>query len=311
MTNALSTPGYQRLLELQVNLLGVAQETAAEYDLDVTSPSHPLWAVQYSYLSMAPMRNGLHVEYFGGTWGDELDMTLACLARQDVADVISSLAFSGPDEGANGTREWTLEPLLRANVSFPILRSLYIRPTEPDHHNSSLISHDGSIMDEGGDIARLVAKMPFLTEMTVPNAPDASFFQQALPHLKTLRIGGNFNTQNFIRNLAGASNLPSLTSLDFTESTELQMTWAKDREDAYVTSFDAYEQLFKSPIGEQLKVLVLRNTRLSREELEHLQSLRKKLQFMVIQAAQGGYVSHFAHNAFPWKHLVQADPGVN
>jgi hypothetical protein len=63
-------------------------------------------------------------------------------------------------------------------------------------------------------------------------------------------------------------------------------------------------------VGEGLKVLVLRNTRLLVGELERLQAIRPKLQFMVIQAAQGGYVSHFARNVFPWRHLVPGDPGV-
>lgn len=310
MTDPLSTVAYQRLVDLQRRLHEHTQDTVAEYDLEVTGPDHPLWAAQYNRLSIAPIRNGLHVEYFGDAWEEPLEMTLESLSDQIVADSITSLAFSGPDEGANGTREWSFQTLLDADVSFPILRSLYVRPTEPDHHNSSLIVHAGTILEEGGDIARLVAKMPYLTELTVPNAPDASFFDQSLPHLKSLRIGGNYNTQNFIENLAAARNLPSLTSLDFTESTELQTTWLKDRDDSYVTPTAAYERLLRSSVGEALKVLILRNTRLSRDELEHLQAIRPALQFMVIQAAQGGYVSHFAKDVFPWKHLVQADPGV-
>jgi len=31
---------------------------------------------------------------------------------------------------------------------------------------------------------------------------------------------------------------------------------------------------------------------------------------MVIQAATGGYVSHFAKDVFPWRHLVPGDPGT-
>ncbi|NTX58145.1 hypothetical protein [Myxococcus sp. CA039A] len=310
MTHAFSTAGYQRLLDLQLRLHAFAADIVAEYELDVGTPDHPLWAAQYNYLSIAPMRNGLHVEYFGDAWETALEMMLACLTEQAVADTITSLAFSGPDQGANGTREWSFETLLSAEVTFPILRSLSIRPTEPDHHNSSLIVHTGTIMEEGGDIARLVAKMPYLTELTVPNAPDASIFAQSLPHLRALRIGGSFDTQGFIENLASATNLPALTSLDFTESTELQMTWAKDRDDACVTSFEAYARLLASPVGEALKVFILRNSRLDIDQLQSLRAIRPGLQFMVIQAARGGYVSHFAKHVFPWKHLVPGDPGV-
>lgn len=310
MTHPLSSTAYQRLLDLQRRLYEYTCDTVAEYELDVSSPAHPLWSAQYNYLSVAPMRNGLHVEYFGDAWDEPLEMALECLSRQDVADSITSLVFSGPDEGANGTREWCFETLLAADVSFPILRSLYVRPTEPDHHNGSLIAHQGTIMEEGGDIARLVAKMPSLTELTVPNAPDASFFAVPLPHLSSLRIGGNFDTQNFIENLAASSNLPALKTLDFTESTEVQMTWAKDRQAGLVTSVASYERLLRSPAGQSLTVLALRNTVLSAEELLHLQALRPNVSLMVIQAAQGGYVGHFAKNVFPWRHLVPGDPGL-
>jgi hypothetical protein len=247
MSDPLSSVAYQGLLDLQRRLLEYTREATEEYELDTASPDHPLWSAQYNYVSIAPLRNGLHVGYHGSPWEDPLEMTLECLSEQAVADGISSLAFSGPDEGANGTREWGFQSLLDADVTFPILRTLFIQPTEPDHHNHSLVARAGTIMEEGGDIARLVAKMPYLTELTVPNAPDASFFEQSLPHLKSLRIGGNYNTQHFIENIAAAGNLPALTSLDFTESTELQMTWAKERDESYVTSTAAYERLLEAP----------------------------------------------------------------
>ena len=310
MTHPLDTVAHQRLLDLQRRLHAYTEDVVAEYELDTETPDHPLWAVQYNYLSMAPLRNGLHVEYFGSTYDEPLEITLECLSDQAVADRIASLVFSGPDEGANGTREWNFEALLAADVTFPILRSLVVRPTEPDHHNASLIVHEGTIMEEGGDIARLVAKMPYLSELTVPNAPDASFFGQSLPHLTSLRIGGNYNTQHFIDNLAASANMPRLTSLDFTESTELQMTWLKERDDDLVTPLAAYERLLNSRVGEALKTLCLRNTRLSLAELAALQAIRPTLQFMVIQAAQGGYVSYMTRDVFPWKHLVQPDPGA-
>lgn len=310
MSDPLSSVAFQRLQDLQRRMHEYTQDTVEEYELDTTSPDHPLWSAQYNYVSIAPLRNGLHVEYFGSPWDEPLEMALETLSEQVVADSIVSLTFTGPDEGANGTREWSFKSLLDADVTFPILRSLYVQPTEPDHHNHSLIARDGTIMEEGGDIARLVSKMPYLTELTVPNAPDETFFGQRLPHLKLLQIGGNYNTQHFIENIASTTNLPSLTSLDFTESTELQMTWAKERDESYVTSTAAYERLLESRVGENLKVLILRNTRLTAQELERLQAIRKNLQFMVIQAAQGGYVSHFKQNVFPWKHLVPGDPGV-
>jgi len=54
----------------------------------------------------------------------------------------------------------------------------------------------------------------------------------------------------------------------------------------------------------------LRNTCLGLAQLEQLQRMRQGLQFMVIQSTIGGYVSHFAQDVFPWRHLVPADPGL-
>ena len=310
MTHPLATPGYARLLELQKRIHTYTQEAAVDNGREGEPLHHPLWVSDYNRLSIAPLRGGLHVEFFGEIYGEPLEWTLECLAEQPVADCLSSLAFDGPDEGANGTREWEFSALLESAVTFPRLRSLFIRPSRPEDHNQSLVQRGGSIMEEGGDIARFAAKCPVLSELTVPNAPDASFFALALPHLSTLQIGGGFNTQGFIDNFAASRNLSALRLLDFTESTELQFTWADQREPGAVTSYASYEKFFRSAAADSLRVLHLRNTGLTAEQLQALQALRPGLQFMVIQATQGGYVSHFAKNAFPWRHLVPGDSGV-
>ncbi|WP_174423935.1 hypothetical protein [Cupriavidus basilensis] len=164
-------------------------------------------------------------------------------------------------------------------------------------------------MEEQGEIARFAAKAPYLSELVVPNAPDLSFFQIPLPRLSTLRIGGGSDTQQFIDGLAASGNLPGLMLLDFTESTELQTTWAPDRLAGAVTTFAAYEKLFASSAFDPARALHLRNSCLTLERLQALNAMRPRLQFMVIQATHGGYVSHFAGDVFPWRHLVQADPG--
>ena len=310
MPRPFDTPGYALLLALQQRIHAFTLDMAAENGRDGEPLHHPLWTSDYNRLCIAPLRGGLHVEYFGEIYGEPLEWTLECLAQQPVADGISSLSFDGPDEGANGTREWEFTALLDSPVTFPRLRTLSIRPTRPEDHNHSLIQRAGSIMEEGGEIARFAAKCPVLSELTVPNAPDASFFDVALPHLTSLQIGGGYDTQGFIAHFAASSNLPALTLLDFTECTELQFTWADQRETGAVTSYETYEAFFKSAAAETLRVLRLRNTALSAEQLQALQALRPGLQFMVIQAAQGGYVSHFAKNVFPWRHLVPGDTGL-
>nr|WP_315847207.1 hypothetical protein [uncultured Achromobacter sp.] len=310
MTTLFSTPGYQALMALQRRIHAFTVDAATELDADIDQPDLPLWTSVYQYLTIAPLHGGLHVEYFGGNWDEPFEWTLECLARQEVADTLVSLAFTGPDEGANGTREWEFTPLLDSAVHFPRLRFLSIRPTAPEDHNTSMIVRAGSIMEEGGDIARFAAKAPYLSDLVVPNAPDATFFQVPLPQLSMLRIGGGSDTQDFIDNLAASGNLPALGLLDFTESSELQFSWARSRPETAVTPFAAYERLFASAALDPVHSLRLRNTCLSLEQLQALRAMRPSLQFMVIQATQGGYVSHFSQNVFPWKHLVQADPGL-
>ncbi|MCL9658522.1 hypothetical protein L2088_27770 [Pseudomonas protegens] len=309
MPTPLSSPGYQRLLDLQQRIHGFTRDQAAERDDHPEDLTGPLWVSDYNYLALAPMRGGLHLEFHGDLWEEPFAWTLECLADQAVADTLSSLAFSGPDQGSNGTREWEFTPLLDSDVNFPILRSLSVRPSEPQDHNASLIQKAGMLMEEAGEIARFVAKALHLSELTLPNAPDSSFFQVHLPHLTHLRIGGHWDTQHFIANLASSDNLPRLSNLDFTESSALQNNWADQREEQSVTSFADYEQLFASTACDPLRALRLRNTCLSLEQLESLQQLRPSLQFMVIQATGGGYVKHFARQVFPWRHLVQPDPG--
>ncbi|MEG0184158.1 MAG: hypothetical protein RR704_11975 [Stenotrophomonas sp.] len=299
----------QALMQLQQRIHAFTLEEADEYELDIDDLTQPLGSSQLQRLTVAPLYGGLHVEFFGNPWDEPFEWTLACLSDPAVAASVMSLCFTGPDEGANGTREWEFSALLDSAVQFPRLRSLVIAPTAPEHHNASLIQRAGSIMEEGGEIARFAAKAPHLSELVVPNAPDATFFEVPLPHLHSLRIGGGFDTQHFIERLATARNLPALGLLDFTESSEVQFTWAEQRQVDAVTPFAAYERLFASDALEPVHTLRLRNSALDVEQLQALHAMRPGLQFMVIQAGMGGYVSHFAKDVFPWRHLVPGDTG--
>jgi len=302
-------PTQQTLLELQQRIHAFSLDTASEYDLDIADPAGPLWLALQTRLTVAPLYGGLHVEFFGNPWDEPFEWTLACLSDPGVAAAVMSLRFTGGDEGANGTREWAFTSLLDSNVQFPRLRSLGISPTAPEHHNTSLIQRAGSIMEEAGEIARFASRAPHLTELVVPNAPDARFFDVPLPHLNVLQIGGGYDTQHFIEHLAASRNLPALGLLDFSESTELQFTWADARQADAVTPFAAYERLFASDAFAAVHTFRLRNSALSVAQLQTLQALRPGLQFMVIQAGMGGYVSHFEKNVFPWAHLVPGDTG--
>jgi len=308
----MDTFAYSVLSNLQCRIHAHTRQIASDNGHDDGRPDGRLWSTDYNYLAIAPIRHGLHVEYFGDCECEPpWEWTLECLARQEVANAIESLVFSGPDEGTNGVRVLDFVALAEAKVSFPRLRSLFIRPKAQEDHNLSQI-HGGyeEQFKDGGVIARLVAKAPNLAELTLPNAPDSEFFDVPLPHLGSLRIGGAVDTQNFIENMANSSNMPKLGTLDFTESSEIQSRWADEREPGTVTPFVTFERLLRSRACAPLHTLRLRNTTLNLEELQALHKLRPNLQFMVIQAAGGGYVSHFQKNIVPWKHLVQPDPGI-
>jgi len=163
-----------------------------------------------------------------------------------------------------------------------------VTPTAPEHYHASLIQRAGSIMEEAGEIARFASRAPYLTELVVPNAPDTSFFDVPLPHLNILQIGAGSDTQRFIEHLAVSRDLPALGLLDFSESTELQFTWADVCEADAVTSFATYERLFASDAFAPVHSFRLRNSALSPAQLQALQTLRPSLQFMVIQAEMGG-----------------------
>lgn len=268
-----------------------------------------VWAGAGTMLLFAPTPHGIHVEYHGPSCEDDaLTALFDVLVDPEVAGSVASLSLTGPDEGANGTREWILTPLLDTDVHFPALRRVYVRPTEPDDHNFSLIGKAGAVMEEQGEIARLCRKAPRLAELTVPNAPDASFFTVPLPALGFLRIGGGYDTQRFVANLARASNLPSLYALDFSESIDVFLRWPEGEYPPRPTPFSAFEVLVGGRFSTQLRALTLRNTCLSRAELEALQARAPSLQLKVIQSTHGGYVQHFKQQHYPFAHLIQSAP---
>lgn len=299
----------EALLALQQRIYGYNRDVAREYGRDTSEDmlTGPLWGTEYNRLMLAPMRHGLHVEFYGDSYGDGFEDVMQTLSDQRVADHITSLAFGGTDEGANGMREWDFSTLFDSPVIFPALRTLFVKPTAPDDHNQSVISASGSYMEEAGSIARWMARTPVISQLTVPNAPDAAFFDVPLRTLTSIVIGMASRTERFIANLADSRNLPALTFLDFSESTELTMARPAERT-GEITPFADYEALLSSRAGQSLKALYLRNTALSEDQLQALEAMHPGLQLKVIQATHGGYVSHFRRNVFPWRHLIISDP---
>lgn len=162
------------------------------------------------------VRDGaLDVSFFGDPYGESFAATLELVAHPSVAAELTGLWLAGPDEGANGVRNWDVKTLANTSVEFPRITALYLEPTQPEHHNVSVV---GPGFEESGLIARVVAKMPNLRSLTVPSAPDPSFFAKCPSALTKLRIESGFDHQDFWVH-ARREGLPqTLAELDYADS---------------------------------------------------------------------------------------------
>jgi hypothetical protein len=196
------------LLDAQQELNRLDTERADEYD-------NPLHCNDFrNRLLFADVGNGLAIEYFGEVWqdGDESAWSVIqqTLSNPIIADRLTSLRITGPDEGANGSRTHEFDELLQSKTTFPKLLELYIRPTGASDHNFVGI--------EEGQASPLIAICPNLEALTLPQAPEPDFFKIQLKQLRYARFGMAWQTFGFIRNMALHHNMPSLRVLDFADS---------------------------------------------------------------------------------------------
>ena len=219
---------------------------------------------------------------------------LTWLGEPGHAERVRSLRFSGPDEGANGLKAWEFTRLLAADVSFPNLMHLGVELTDAGDHNLSVISSPGDPWSEGGTIASLLARMPALTSLTVPSAPDEEFFDGPEHPLARLRLQCGTTHQGFISNLAGSARFPALVTLDHAEVHDVATV--RDANEAELaelfTSPEDFRALMVSPAGRRISHLTLRGTRLSPAGLRELNDLNPSLQLLHVPQEAGRYVSH-------------------
>jgi hypothetical protein len=224
----------------------------------------------------------LHVEFYGAPFGEFFLRFLAMLGEPEVATSLRSLTFRGPDEGANGTRNWDFTSLLVGAATFPNLTTLFIEPTAPEHHNQTIIAVD---YEEEGQLARLLTKTPALRSLTAPSAPDDQFFAREPHPLSHIRIAAGYDHQGFIRNLGESPCFPMLRTLDFEDFNQRY-------EDDYLASctpFEDYVRLITSSTFAGVQLLSLRNSPLSSEQLQTLRGLRRDLTLRAIQS-HGVYI---------------------
>lgn len=253
-----------------------------------------------SRLLFADLGNGLDIEYYGEVWDEAWEIAIDAITQPEIASRLTSLRITGPDEGANGCRTHNIEQLLASEAHFPQLLNLYIRPTDVTDHNMVDIADD--------QIAALITRCPNLNELTLPNAPEAAFFDIPLQQLRYLRIGMAWRTHRFIANMATSRNMPKLSILDFCDSLSVfnqppQTQHNPDFDDG-ITSFEDYQQLIKSNAIRPNMVLHLRNAYLTQTQFDALNAI-KALQLSASLSAPHVYISHWKKPfSTPFEHLL-------
>jgi hypothetical protein len=217
-----------------------------------------------------------HVEFYGNPFDEAYSDLCKALSSRETAASVVSLTLRGPDEGANGTREWDLEPLIADDRNFPALHTFHIDLNKPGDHNRTII---GSNYDEGGVIARFASRCPRLASLTVPSAPSSDFFDLNLPDLRFLSVDAGYDPQGFIRNFGRSRGFPNLTCFEWGEYSEDYM----DDWQTSCTPFPDYEALVVSSAFRTVNRFVFRQSTLSTQQIKALRSLRPDFQFLLVR----------------------------
>lgn len=227
-------------------------------------------------LAITQIGDVFHLDFYGDCFEEGYEDLLNTLANPDIAACARSLNLRGPDEGANGTKNWDIEPLLATETSFSELETLAIQLNQPADHNRSVVAAD---YEEDGVLARLLAKAPRLQELTVPSAPNRAFFEAGHHPLRFLSVDAGYDTQNFISHLAGSTCFFELRTFEWGEYHETYM-------DDYLTrctSLDDYRELFQSEAFGSVTRFVWRNPVCTEEQIRELKALKPDLQLLVVR----------------------------
>ena len=253
-----------------------AREQLASLQQRIIDANDEELPVEYlSRLAVVPAGDFFHLDFYGDSFEEGYEDLLTTLTLPEIAASLQSLILRGPDEGANGTKNWDLEPLLSADVSFPQLETFSIQQTQPGDHNCPIV---GPEYEENGQIAQLLAKSPQLRELTVPSAPNAEFFNVGERPLRHLSVDAGYDTQYFIANLASSSCFPELLCLEWGEYNEA----SSDDDCSKCTAWDDYRALFESKAFSTVGKFVWRNPVCSEDEIQELKKLKPDLQLQLL-----------------------------
>lgn len=227
-------------------------------------------------LSVIRAGDDVHLDFYGEPFGEAFGDLMDTLSDRAVAESIASIELRGPDEGANGTRNWDLTSLAESDAQFPRLRRLCIEQTKPGDHNRTIVA---ASYEEGGVLAGILRKSPELRSLVTPSAPSAAFFQAGARPLEHLSVDAGYDHQSFVANLARTACLPKLRVLEFGEFHE---TYEEDFE-TRVTPFADYQDLWRSPAMSSVRMFRWRNPACTAEQLQELRQLRPACQMQIVR----------------------------
>ena len=278
------------LAEVQRMLNTAHDDEEEEYESRAHSgvDAAPDWR---SRLFVADIGGRLAVEYYGHNYEERWDTVQTALASAEVAPHIALLRLSGPDDGANGLRSWDFTTLIGRTPYFPHLTHFHVEPTEPSDHNSSVV--------EDGQLPTVLAMMPHLRRLTLPQAPEPACFALAFDDLCFLRIG--------MEHLAQSGSLPALVKLDFADSLGPWLNTTPQPLEWTSTPFSHFEALLRSNAVPNMAMLFLRNTKFTKDQFQTLQSLRRDLQLAAIISPPHVYVRHWDTTRFPYRHVLPVE----
>jgi hypothetical protein len=228
------------------------------------------------YLAVTLLEGCFHLSFHGDPSGESCQDLMDTLCDPQIAVRIRSLALAGPDIGANGTKNWNIEPLLAGSAAFSALESFSIRLEQPEDHNRTII---GEMYDESGVVAKLLERSPRLRSLVIPSAPDDAFFSVKQNCIEYFSVDAGYDTQNLISNLGRFHSLPRLRSFAWGEYNQTYMeNWQQN-----VTPFQDYRLLVRSPQFEHVRTFVWRNPACSDDDIQEIVSLRQDLGILVVK----------------------------
>lgn len=234
----------------------------------------------YFRVLVSEVNGMLNVDFCASPFEASYDDFLNLLCEAEIAERLKMLTFHAPDIGANGTREWSFDPLIAHDVVFPYLTHLQIELYNHVDHNRPIISRQASLK-ENGTLAHLLDKAPSLLYLEAPSAPNEHFFARRASPLQYMHIQAGYDPQSFIQNWSASACFPDLRRLVYRDYDETYMSDYPQQ----CTPFEAFVNLFQSAAFDPVKTFIWYNPIFDHEQLTQLYALRPAVSLKIVRAA--------------------------